>query len=302
VDDGTNTKIGDLGLGCLYIGGGTAATPANQIPDQATSLFDLGTPSGGDVPLIASAGTGPTNCTKGAGPTKHCIGGSTFPPPACSTDANCGGTPGSCALDLNCSFGPPLPITGALPVCVINAIQTDASGTATPATGDSTVSIPLSSRVYLTANATDPCPRCINNVCDSSWKDGGNNQTPNHGQACTPTGTQGTSLSCLPPLGDFQGALPVTLSPLSTGPAMLTNASGTFCPGQMHAGAFHLMAARTIKEQGSPAAGILDGNPHSSVLASVFCIPGSLSAAINAVGDIPGPGAIGLVGNAQLLP
>ncbi|HZP41146.1 MAG TPA: hypothetical protein VFD84_06505, partial [Candidatus Binatia bacterium] len=119
VDDGTNTKIGDLGLGCLYIGGGTAATPANQIPDQATSLFDLGTPSGGDVPLIASAGTGPTNCTKGAGPTKHCIGGSTFPPPACSTDANCGGTPGSCALDLNCSFGPPLPITGALPVCVI---------------------------------------------------------------------------------------------------------------------------------------------------------------------------------------
>jgi hypothetical protein len=104
------------------------------------------------------------------------------------------------------------------------------------------------------------------------------------------------------PLQDFQGALPVTLSPLSTGPAMLTNASGTFCPGQMHPGAFHLAAARTIKEQGSPAAGILDGNPHSSILASVFCIPASLSAAINAVGDIPGPGAIGLIGNAQLLP
>jgi hypothetical protein len=301
VNDATNTKIGDLGLGCLYIGGGSAATPANQIPDASQSLFDLGTPSGNTVPLVASSGTGPQNCTKGAGPGKHCIGGSGGPI-ACTTDADCGGTPGSCALDANCYFGPPLPITGSLPVCVLNAIITDASGTATPSTGDSTVDIPLSSRVYLTANATDPCPRCINNVCDPTWTDGSNNHSPNAGQPCTPVGTLQTSLACGVPLGDFQGALPVTLSPLTTGPASKTDAAGFFCPSQLHAGAFHLPNGRTIIENGSPAGDLTDGNPHSSVLASVFCIPASNSVSINIVGDIPGPGAIGLTGKAQLLP
>jgi hypothetical protein len=299
VRDATNTKIADLGLGCLYIGGGNAGTPANLIPDASQSLFDLG--SGNPVPLVASSGTGPQNCTKGAGPGKHCIGGSGGPI-ACTTDADCGGTPGSCALDANCNFGPPLPITGSLPVCVLNAIITDASGTATPSTGDSTVNIPLSSRVYLTANATDPCPRCINNVCDPAWKDSANKPSPNAGQPCTPVGTLATSLACGVPLEDFQGALPVTLSPLTTGPASKTDANGVFCPSQQNAGAFHLPAGRTIIENGSPAGDLRDSNPHCSVLASVFCIPASLSPAINAVGDIPGPGAIGLTGKAQLLP
>jgi hypothetical protein len=298
VRDSNNAKIADLGLGCLYIGGGNAGTPANQIPDAAQSLFDLG--SGNPVPLVASSGTGPQNCTKGAGPGTHCIGGSGGPI-ACTTDADCG-TAGSCALDANCYFGPPLPIGGALPVCVLNAIDTDASGTATPSTGDSTVNIPLSSRVYLTANAISPCPRCISNVCDPAWKDSANKPSPNAGQPCTPVGTLATSLACGVPLEDFQGALPITLSPLTTGPASKTDATGFFCLSQQHAGAFHLPAGRTIIENGSPAGDLTDGNPHSSVLASVFCIPASLSSAINAVGDIPGPGAIGLVGDVQLLP
>jgi len=300
VDNSSNTKIGDLGKGCLYVGGGSAGTPANQIPDQAQSLFDLGTPSGGNVPLVAHAGA-QGSCTKGAGPGKHCIGGAGGPI-ACTADSDCGGTAGSCALDANCTFGPPLPITGALPVCVINAIQTDASGTATPATGASTVDIPLSSRVYLTANATSPCPTCISGHCNAAWKDGSGNPSPNSGAACSPTGSQGTSLACGVPLGDYQGALAVDLNPLSTGPASLTNAGGIFCTSQTHAGAFHLTAGTTIKETGSPAGDITDGNPHASVLASVFCIPASLSAAINAVGDLPGPGATALGGNAQLLP
>ena len=301
VHDASNAKLGDLGLGCLYVGGGSAATPANQIPDGSQSIFDLGTPSGGTVPLVASNGTGRENCTKGAGPGKHCVGGNGGPI-ACTTDADCGGTPGSCALDANCNFGPPLPITGSLPVCVINAIQTDGSGTATPATGDSTVSIPLSSRVYLTANATDPCPRCISGQCDPTWKDNSNNPSPNSGAACTPTGSQATSLDCGVPLQDFQGALPVTLNPLSTTATTLSQPAGLFCPSQAHAGAFHLPTATSITETGSPAGDLTDGAEHPAVLAAVFCIPASLSAAINAVGDLPGPGATGLGGNAQLLP
>jgi hypothetical protein len=223
-------------------------------------------------------------------------------PIACTTDADCGGFAGSCALDANCFFGPPLPITGALPVCVINAIQTDASGTAQPGTGASTVDIPLSSRVYLTNNATTPCPQCIGGVCDPNWKDGvANNPSPNAGQPCTPVGTQATSLQCGVPLTDFQGALAVDLNPLTSGTATMTKADGLFC-GSTHAGAFHVPSARTIKETGSPAGSILDGPSHSAILAAVFCVPATGNVGINAVGGLPGPAAIGLVGNAQLLP
>ncbi|HZP40234.1 MAG TPA: hypothetical protein VFD84_01840 [Candidatus Binatia bacterium] len=298
--DGAAGKLGDLGLGCLYVGGGNGATPANLIPDASQSLFDVGTPSGGTVPLVAGNGTGRENCTKGAGPGKHCVGGSGGPI-SCTADAQCGGTAGSCALDANCNFGPPLPIGGSLPVCVLNVIQTDASGTATLATGESTVDIPLSSMVYLTANGTSPCPKCVGGTCDSSWRDGGGNPSPDAGAACTPTGTQGTSLACGVPLGDFQGALPVRLNPLSTGATMLDGPGGTFCQGQTTPGALHLTGATTIKETGSPAGDLTDGASHPSVLAATFCIPASASAAINSVGGLPGPGAIGLSGNAQLL-
>ena len=49
-----------------------------------------------------------------------------------------------------------------------------------------------------------------------------------------------------------------------------------------------------------PAGNLSDGLPHNSNLASVFCIPATGNAAVDGVADLPGPGAIGLNGNAQL--
>jgi hypothetical protein len=49
-----------------------------------------------------------------------------------------------------------------------------------------------------------------------------------------------------------------------------------------------------------PAGDISDGAPHNSNLAAVFCIPATGNAAVDGVADLPGPGAIGLNGNAQL--
>ena len=299
-DTACTTKINDLGLGCLYFGGGTATVVAGgKIPDGATSFLDITGPS----TLGASAGTSLKNCTLGAGPGKHCINNNSLP--ACSSDIDCGGAAGSCGLDANCFFGPPLPIVspppfGSLTTCVLNAVQSDASGSFNQATGDSTVSLPLSSRVYISGNTASPCPKCLSGACDPSWKTNTNTTSPDTGAACTPTGSQLTTTDCRPSLPGFQAPLPVDLTPLTTGTASKTAANGLFCSPQTDAGAFGQTTAQCILETGMPAGDISDGAPHNSNLASVFCIPATGNAAVDGVADLPGPGAIGLNGNAQL--
>ncbi len=80
----------------------------------------------------------------------------------------------------------------------------------------------------------------------------------------------------------------------------MTAASGLFCPGQNDAGAFGQPTTQCITETGAPAGKLGDGNPHTAVLGSVFCIPATGNAAVDGVADLPGPGAIGLNGMAQL--
>ena len=316
-DTAGTTKLTDLGLGCLYFGGGGATVvPPGLIPDKATSYF---TASGSN--LVASNACGPDSCTKGAGPTKHCINahcnsdtdcdGSTGSCAAgtcktgtqasalsCSTDNDCGASAGSCALDANCYFGPPLPILspppqGALTTCVLNVVQTDGSGTFDSSTGTSTVSLPLSSRVYITGNTSSPCPKCVCGTC---------NYGERAGKACTSFTSLGTTVDCLPRLGNFQAPLPVTLSPLTTGTAELTDAGGSFCPSQTTPGAFGKGTAQRIAETGMPGGDLTDHQGHHSVLSSVFCVPATGNPAVDGVADIPGPGAIGLNGTAKLTP
>jgi hypothetical protein len=45
-----------------------------------------------------------------------------------------------------------------------------------------------------------------------------------------------------------------------------------------------------------------DGLPHASTLVSAFCIPPSFNATVDANGDLPGPGAVSLPGQATLIP
>jgi hypothetical protein len=285
------TKIADLGLGCLYIGGGGATTvPPGATPNGATNIFNI---SGNT--LTASSGTGKLDCTKGAGPSSHCIAG-TNTGQLCTTNANCGGLAGSCALDANCFFAAPLPIpNGSLSTCVINVIQTDGSGIGDLSTGSSAVNIPLSSRVYITANSASPCPKCIAGTCSYG-----------PGTTCSAgNNTLGTSQDCPPNAANFLAPLAVSLSPLSTGPVQKTGTAGNFCPGppaQRTNGAFGKTTAQCIKESGSPGGNLTDGQPHASKLASVFCIPATGNVAIDPAADLPGPGAFSITGNAQALP
>ena len=301
-DTACSASINALGLGCLYFGGGAATVVAGgRIPDGATSFLDIT----GATTLGPSAGTSPKNCTQGAGPGRHCVNNNSLP--SCTADGDCGGAPGSCALDANCFFGPPLPIVSpppfaALTTCVENVVQTNATGTFNGTTGDSSVSLPLSSRVYISGNSASPCPKCVSGSCDPTWKTNIGTTSPDSGHACTPTGSQLTTIDCRPSLPGFQAPLPVDLTPLTTGTVAKTAADGLFCPGQNNAGAFGVAATQCIQETGMPAGSLADGQPHNSNLAAVFCIPATGNGAVDGVADLPGPGAIGLNGSAQLIP
>ena len=143
-------------------------------------------------------------------------------------------------------------------------------------------------------NTTSPCPKCTSGTCTYGADAGG---------ACTAVGSKTTSNDCRPNLAGFQAPLAVTLSPLTTGSASSTSATGIFCPSQSNAGAFGQGSTQCITETGmSPGAGVSDGQAHNAHLASTFCIPATGSFAVDLVADLPGPGAFSLNGNAQLLP
>jgi len=292
-DTACSTKTNDLGRGCLYIGGGNAkAIPPGAVPSGATNYLDV---SGSN--LVASNGTGSLDCTKAAGPGKYCLNNDTLN--ACTNDAGCGGYTGACHGVANCYFGPPLefpnPILTSLTTCVQNVIQTDAAGMGNPSTGDSTVSLPLSSWVYVTGNITSPCPKCAGTCTYGA----------NVGGACLSGGSTGSSQDCPPTRGGgaFQAPLSVTLNPLTTGTSTLVGASGAFCPNQKTAGAFAVTSSQCIKTVGNAAGDLTDGVPHSgAILASAFCIPTTTNSTIDGVADLPGPGLTSLPGTAQLVP
>jgi hypothetical protein len=284
--DGSNAPIVSLGSGCLYVGGGeNTALPAPRIPDGADVTFGVVGLNGLDVLLGPSAGSGPQDCSQGAGPGQHCIGG-TNTGAACTFDVDCGGLPGSCALDANCIFGPPLPLpVAALPAlssCILNVVQQNMCGEVQLLQGGATLEAALSSRVYLTGNITAPCPRCVGGTCDGG---------PNAGHACQAVGSLGTSLDCPPAPAGFIAPLNVVLAPLTTGTLNVTDAAGLFCPGQAHAGAFGRANARTIRTQG---AGLLSGTSLQLTAAGPFCVPGTGNVAIDGLADIAGPGAVGV--------
>ena len=257
--------------------------------------------------VAGSAGTGANDCLRGAGPGKHCVNDGSMP--ACTTDADCGGATGTCALDAHCFFGPPLPVVSPAPFnalsrCVLNVVATTASGSADPAAGSATFSLPLSSRVYMTGNSASPCPKCLSGTCDPTWKTNLAKPSPDSGMPCQPVGSQQTSNDCRPALLGLQAALPVTVS-LTTGTASKIDAGGNFCTataGQENPGAFGQPGARCIDEAGAPGGDLRDNAPHGIHLTSVFCIPSSGNAFLDGSTDLPGPGVFTLNGTAQLTP
>ncbi len=284
-DTAGTMPILSLGLGCLYVGAGASTEPPSLIPENATSI--LNTSDG--VNLVASLGTSRADCTTGPQPTQHCVND---PSIECTSDADCAGAPGGCAQDPTCFFGPPVPVSGFPTTCVVNTFAQDASGTVDLATGDSSISINLGSRVFLTLGQPSVCPQCQGGFC---------NYGDNIGQPCTTSNVNQTSLDCMPGAGTFVATLPVNLTPLINGTNTQTAADGIFCPaqGQTSPGAFGQAATQAISQTGAPGGDLTDGLPHPSTLVSIFCIPKTNNPSVDGIADLPGPGTISLPGNAQ---
>src|SRR5262249_53661942 len=71
--------------------------------------------------------------------------------------------------------------------------------------------------------------------------------------------------------------------------------------GQRGAGAFgHDVAL--IEEDGTGPGRLADGGVHPTRLVGIFCIPPTFSQRIDPVSSLPGPGAVALTGDVQLVP
>jgi len=318
---------GHLDKGGLYFGSGQPAginLPAS-VPSNGLSYTRIASCSGGNPNLTnTTAADIPAGCsTPSATPSfgqRHCTSaGCEFGPP----------------LPIPNLASP------ATSTCVVNEIAQNASGTATCGNGATSLNMPLASHVYLTGPVlgSQACPTCTGGtvgVCGSGICQGGTR----NGMACTPeTNTALTSHDCPPPNGTFIGDLPIPFA-LSTGTqtknsfatsaqprvfcgfcfdpnvssafenpphpctsdAQCTNGSFNSCR-QHNNGAFRNSFATTITETGSTDNScIADGAAHAAMLVSVFCIPPSYDAIVDPNGELPGPGAVSLPGQAQFIP
>jgi hypothetical protein len=282
------TLLKSLGCGGLNVGGGSSTVAEGPTPDNAETQFNV-----------------------------NCVG------ETCAVSARTAAETGSntnCS-DTGCGFGPYLPIANAgASTCVRNTFASPASGTLDTLVGSFAGAIPLTSTVYLTANATLPCPLCGggtpgvagSGLCQNAtqWTSGVG-PSPDAGAACTPVNASGASHDCDPPAEVQLIPFLVSLDPITTETAIETGPS--FCPSQATPGAFGCGgtasalcpngaagAADYIDENGA-AAGPLTPGPHAATLASVFCIPAAGNLVIDAAANLPGPGATSLPGTLELI-
>ena len=293
--DASNTVINTLACGGLDLGGGASIIPEGPTPDGETFRFKL------------SCGPFSGTCA---------IDATTTTPAVNTADPDCTTT--------GCFYGAPLPIPnplagGALTSCVLNTWAAPARGEVNLIFGDTTIKATLTSDTYITGNLAQPCPRCSAAGIPGSPGMGTCDRGPRAGLACTTTSINGLTRDC--PTGGADGTHPCTpgggdcldgshvgpisvdLSPLTTGSANKTSATGIFCPGQgPAAGAGHLAgcfgstACTSITETGVPYFGLPPGYQVPAILASVFCVAATGNGLVDASVDLPGPGAVSLTG------
>src|SRR5262249_6720257 len=140
---------------------------------------------------------------------------------------------------------------------------------------------PLSSHIWVTGNASQPCPRCTATGAPGSPGSGTCDRGARAGSTCSTTNSQGLSVDCLPGGTDGSsdlGSISVDLTPLVTGTASDSDPNGLFCPGQTggangNAGCFGSSACRFFSQTGIPAGAITQDVAQPVALASAFCIP-----------------------------
>jgi hypothetical protein len=327
----------------------TTSTTSTTIPTGPPTVFSFrtGEPTGQCGAVKIGGATGTTRKVLNCGGLNVGGGDSTVaegPTPAnAETQMNVDCTGTTCTVsgrtaaetgsafncsDTDCPFGPWLPISNAgASTCVRNTFSTPATGTLDMSTGAFTGAFPLTSTVYLTANATLPCPLCVggtagvanSGTCQtaSQWSAGAG-PSPDAGNACTPVNDQGNTHDCEPPAAVALTPFAVNLDPITTATASFSDPAGLFCPSQATGGAFGCSGAGSpnaicpggnvppvpdyIEENGTEAGPLTVGQGSTGTLASVFCIPDPGNFVIKSAANLPGPGATSLPGTFTLLP
>ena len=156
-------------------------------------------------------------------------------------------------------------------------------------TTQATFATTISARVYVTGNASAPCPVCAAGQCSAGKNAGG---------ACEPVGAGGTSPDCPPTDANFLGALTVPITQLSTGTSTITaDSSGEFCDGETAPSGLGLPAARSLTEMGAGFGS--SGSLLGMRLAGTFCIPRTGSF-LDGLAGLPAVGAVSQRGELDL--
>jgi hypothetical protein len=169
---------------------------------------------------------------------------------------------------------------------LVDIVQHDVTGTIDIATGDASYTLPLATRVYLSA-----CPKCVDGQCN-----GGQNA----GDACATEEGGGTSVSCLPLDRTYFGVIETNLTSTTGTSRLSSDSGGVFCSGQPYPGAFGLADAREIAQHGSAVGDLRDFAPHEYTGAITGCVPGSSNTIINQFGGLPFPLAVATRATIQL--
>jgi hypothetical protein len=286
-------KLHDLGSGCIYYGGGESEYyPSAQTSTGAATAFDADTCGGTTLALHAAASSTFATCGFGPAARKICINNSLY---SCTSDADCFGQAGSCIGAPRCYAGPPTPfVNNVASVCLMTPLNADTTATVDVTTGAIDLAATTRTHVYLTAfgSVPNPCPQCVSGHCTGGDR---------YGRPCTPGDPITlTSLDCPPPESSFFLALGPGSSAQSTVPRSLASATGLFCAGQVHPGAFGEHDARRIELTGTPAGDLRDHQSHVGTLLTLGCISTTGSAAADTLADFPGPQAQSIPTQVQL--
>jgi hypothetical protein len=281
--DGSQHKLADLGTDCLYVGGGASTLAPFPVATGSTTVLAVVGLRGLTAIAGPSAGSGPSSCTFGAGPGKHCLNGKTGTDGAgaCATDVDCGNVAGACGLDANCFFGAPLSIASPVAACALNVVRSDFCAEANLLAFSLDVHGALSTRVYLGA-----CPRCSAGKCAGGARDG---------DSCS-ADVNGTSVDCPPAPSGFLGQFS-SVQHLSTDTLESSDPGGAFCAGQHAAGAFGVAGARTVRTTGQR----LNLLSLQATLAGPFCALPSGNPLVDGLVGLPAPGAASLKGKVDLV-
>jgi len=263
--DSGNTQITPLGLGCLYIGGGSSTVPGGITPDTAPNTYDidLACNGGDELQLVGSAGTSVKDCSLAAGPTRVCANGhpGTDTNGLCTVDADCrplcvdnlcaNGAPGTdgngaCVGASNCGSGAEgclepgctglvcVPVPNCYfgpPLPVKNGALSTCVGNVFITDGGGTANTDtgdVALTIPLSSRVHFTGTRYPGNPCPTCQA-GVCNAGPNVGLTCTGVGLDGTTHDCPPDPFTFLAPLAVTLSPLTTGTSTLPT-DGTVSP------------------------------------------------------------------------